>query len=116
MRVGRTVIGLVLLFFALVFFTVPNGAICGAPLIIIGLVVCLSGVLASPPAPVPPPQPVYVVQQPVYYPTYPPPPPPQVIQQKEVVTREIVKVRCRYCGALVDEGVNVCPRCQAPVR
>ncbi len=117
MRTGYVVFGLLALVFSLAFFAVPNGVICGAPLIILAFILLIYGLATSPPAPAPPPQPIYVMPQPVYYPPpYPPPAPPPVVQQREVVTREVVKVRCRYCGALVDEGVNTCPRCQAPMR
>ncbi len=126
MRVGRVVVGVVILLFGIGFlvvgatatgvnasYTAAGSAVCGVPLLIIGLVLLLIGAFTNPPAP---PQPVYYVQQPAYYPPYQPPTQPQIIHQKEVVTREIVKIRCRYCGALVDEGVGTCPRCQAPMR
>lgn len=31
-----------------------------------------------------------------------------------VVVREVVKIRCSYCGALMNEGAPICPRCGAP--
>ena len=31
-----------------------------------------------------------------------------------VVIREIVKIRCSYCGGLMDSGSKVCPACGAP--
>lgn len=34
--------------------------------------------------------------------------------QKEVITREVVKVRCRFCGQLNDQGVPKCVQCGAP--
>jgi len=34
---------------------------------------------------------------------------------ERIIVREIVKVPCRYCGALVDHGANRCPACGAPV-
>ncbi len=74
------------------------------------------GALTTKEIPAPQPPPVYYVQQPVYYPPPPQPAPQTVVHQREVVTREVIKVRCRYCGALVDEGVNTCPKCQAPMR
>lgn len=40
--------------------------------------------------------------------------PPQ-ITQKEVVERQVIKVRCRHCGALVDETKGKCPNCGAPL-
>jgi hypothetical protein len=39
----------------------------------------------------------------------PPPPAPGTT----VVVREIVKVRCRYCGNLMDEAATSCPTCGA---
>lgn len=33
-----------------------------------------------------------------------------------VVVREVVKIRCAYCGALMNEGAAICPRCGAPPR
>ncbi len=32
------------------------------------------------------------------------------------VIREVIKVRCRYCGNLMDEGAETCPYCGAPQR
>jgi hypothetical protein len=37
----------------------------------------------------------------------------EVIKKKETI-REIVKIRCRHCGALYEERLNYCPRCGAP--
>jgi len=34
----------------------------------------------------------------------------EVIREKEVI-REIVKVRCRYCGQLYEEKLDKCPHC-----
>jgi len=34
---------------------------------------------------------------------------------KEII-KEIVKVKCPYCGALVDQGIDRCPNCGAPLR
>lgn len=31
-----------------------------------------------------------------------------------VIVREVVKVRCAYCGNLMDEGRSTCPSCGAP--
>jgi hypothetical protein len=53
---------------------------------------------------------------------YPPPgPPPQDIDLtpkqppvQQIVIREVVKVKCRYCGALIDSTAQVCPFCGAP--
>ena len=36
--------------------------------------------------------------------------------RETVVIREIVKIRCRYCGQLVPQGVPKCDSCGAPVR
>lgn len=33
--------------------------------------------------------------------------------QKEVVERQVVKIRCRYCGTLVEETIGKCPKCGA---
>jgi hypothetical protein len=50
----------------------------------------------------------------------PPGPPPQVdLTPKEppveqIVIKEVVKVKCRYCGALIDGTVQTCPFCGAP--
>ncbi len=33
-----------------------------------------------------------------------------------VIVREVVKVRCSYCGALMDTTASLCPACGAPVR
>jgi len=42
---------------------------------------------------------------------------PQVIQkEKEVITRESVKIPCRFCGALVDNTASKCPSCGAKLR
>jgi len=51
-------------------------------------------------------QPFYIPQ-----PIYAPPAPLQV-----QVIREIVKVPCRYCGALVETTAIRCPGCSAPVQ
>lgn len=61
-------------------------------------------------------------QQPVYTPpSEPPPPPPQDINLtpkqppvQQIVIKEVVKVKCRYCGALIDSTVEKCPFCGAP--
>jgi hypothetical protein len=53
----------------------------------------------------------------------PPPsgPPPENInltpkqpQVQQIVIKEVVKVKCRYCGALIDSTVETCPICGAP--
>jgi len=33
-----------------------------------------------------------------------------VIREKEII-REIVKIRCQYCGNLYDETLDNCPHC-----
>jgi hypothetical protein len=55
-----------------------------------------------------------------YYRPPPPSRPPQVdLTPKEppveqIVIKEVVKVKCRYCGALIDSTVQACPFCGAP--
>ena len=64
-------------------------------------------------------------QRPVYTPPseQPPPPPredidltPKQAPVQQIVVKEIVKVNCRYCGALIDSRVTNCPYCGAPRR
>jgi hypothetical protein len=50
-----------------------------------------------------------------------PPPPPQDINLtpkqppvQQIVIKEVVKVECRYCGALIDSTAEKCPFCGAP--
>jgi hypothetical protein len=50
-----------------------------------------------------------------------PPPPPQDINLtpkqppvQQIVIKEVVKVKCRYCGALIDSTAERCPFCGAP--
>jgi hypothetical protein len=52
---------------------------------------------------------------------YSPPPAPQIDltpkQQppvQQIVIKEVVKVKCRYCGALIDSTAQTCPICGAP--
>jgi rubrerythrin len=33
---------------------------------------------------------------------------------QQIVIKEVVKVKCRYCGALIDSTAQVCPECGAP--
>ena len=41
----------------------------------------------------------------------------QVVQkEREVITKETVRVPCRYCGALVDNTATKCPSCGAKLR
>lgn len=35
----------------------------------------------------------------------------QIIKEKEITTREVVKIRCQYCGNLFDEVRDKCPSC-----
>ena len=51
----------------------------------------------------------------------PPGPPPENInltpkqpQVQQIVIKEVVKVKCRYCGALIDSTAERCPICGAP--
>lgn len=44
---------------------------------------------------------------------YYPMPPPSVVQQ--TVERQVVKVRCRHCGALNLETSTICVACKAPL-
>lgn len=63
-------------------------------------------------------------QQPVYTPpSEAPPQPPQDINLtpkqppvQQIVIKEVVKVNCRYCGALIDSTAEKCPFCGAPRR
>jgi hypothetical protein len=36
--------------------------------------------------------------------------------QPEAEVREVIKVRCRYCGGLMDEKAEYCPVCGRPQR
>ena len=56
-----------------------------------------------------------------YSPPPSPPPAPQIDltpkQQppvQQIVIKEVVKVKCRYCGALIDSTAQTCPICGAP--
>jgi len=37
---------------------------------------------------------------------------PQVVREKEII-REVVKIRCSYCGTLYDQKLDKCPNCGA---
>jgi rubrerythrin len=37
----------------------------------------------------------------------------QTVKETEII-REIVKIRCSYCGNLYDETEDKCPHCGAP--
>ena len=65
--------------------------------------------------------PKHPAQQPLYTPPTEPPPPPQDINLtpkqppvQQIVIKEVVKVKCRYCGALIDSTAEKCPFCGAP--
>lgn len=54
-----------------------------------------------------------------YHPTPGPPPEdinlnPKQPPVQQIVIKEVVKVKCRYCGALIDSTAEVCPFCGAP--
>jgi hypothetical protein len=59
-------------------------------------------------------------QQQQYSPPFPPPPSqdinltPKQAPVQQIVIREVVKVKCRYCGALIDSTAQKCPFCGAP--
>ena len=38
------------------------------------------------------------------------------VVQKEVVMKEIVKIHCEYCDALMEQTLSKCPECGAPQR
>jgi hypothetical protein len=69
--------------------------------------------------------PRHSAQRPVYAPPseQPPPPPredidliPKQAPIQQIVIKEVAKVNCRYCGALIDTTVDRCPYCGAPRR
>ena len=33
--------------------------------------------------------------------------------KEKVIVKEIVKIRCRYCGFTYDQGLDSCPKCGA---
>jgi ribosomal protein L32 len=37
----------------------------------------------------------------------------KVIKEREVIVKEIVKIRCSYCHKLYDESLSKCPNCGA---
>jgi hypothetical protein len=39
----------------------------------------------------------------------------EVFREREIITREIVKIRCRHCSRLFEEKSNYCPHCGAPL-
>jgi hypothetical protein len=69
--------------------------------------------------------PRHPAQRPVYTPPseQPPPPPredidltPKQAPVQQIVIKEVAKVNCQYCGALIDTTVANCPYCGAPRR
>ncbi|HEX9262609.1 MAG TPA: zinc ribbon domain-containing protein [Candidatus Bathyarchaeia archaeon] len=66
--------------------------------------------------------PRHPTQRPVYTPPSEQPPPqginltPKQAPVQQIVIKEVVKVNCRYCGALIDTTVEKCPYCGAPRR
>jgi hypothetical protein len=36
-----------------------------------------------------------------------------VLREKETIIKEIIRVRCPYCGKLYDETLEICPNCGA---
>ncbi|MGA3288691.1 MAG: hypothetical protein ABSD42_00425 [Candidatus Bathyarchaeia archaeon] len=60
-------------------------------------------------------------RQPYQQDSPPPGPPPENIDLtpkqppvQQIVIKEVVKVKCRYCGALIDSTAQTCPICGAP--
>ena len=39
---------------------------------------------------------------------------PESKETEQVVIKEVVKVKCQYCGALIDSTAEKCPYCGAP--
>jgi len=35
------------------------------------------------------------------------------LSQEKIIVKEIVKIRCRYCGFTYDQGLDSCPNCGA---
>lgn len=35
------------------------------------------------------------------------------MNQETIIVKEIVKIRCRYCGITFDQGLDTCPNCGA---
>jgi hypothetical protein len=68
--------------------------------------------------------PKHSAQRPVYAPPSETPPPlrkdidltPEQARVQQIVVKEIVKVKCPYCGALIDSRLTNCPYCGAPRR
>ena len=54
-----------------------------------------------------------------YRPTTPPPPSdidlvPREAPAQQIVIKEVAKVKCKFCGAMIDSTAAVCPQCGAP--
>ena len=60
----------------------------------------------------PPPPPNYEDSQREGQPI-PPPPQEAHVMRERIVIKEIVKIKCSYCGNLYDQGSNQCPYCGA---
>jgi hypothetical protein len=65
--------------------------------------------------------PKHSYEQPYQEPPPPTGPPPENIDLtpkqppvQQIVIKEVVKVKCRYCGALIDSTAQTCPQCGAP--
>lgn len=85
----------------------------GIPILLIGLYMIIKGAASSEQQNLPiqqqSPQVVYL-QAPT------PPPQPAVVREREI-TREIVRVPCRYCGNLNDLATaRFCSSCGAPIK
>lgn len=61
---------------------------------------------------IPPPPPDYGSPQSGGRPV-PPPPQDSPMMKEKIVIKEIVKIKCSYCGKLYDQGSNNCPFCGA---
>jgi len=59
----------------------------------------------QPPAPT---QPVYTYNQPQNS--------AQTVYKEKEIIKEIIKIKCPYCGALVEQGLDKCPYCGAPLK
>ena len=70
----------------------------GLLILVVGIVVAIAGARSS----------TYVSS-----PVDPAVPPPLI--QPVVVEKTVVKVRCRYCGAMADPTAGRCPSCGAPL-
>jgi hypothetical protein len=74
----------------------------GIPLIIIGLIMIVRGLTTGPALAIPSTPPLVTQRE---------------IMQKETITREVVKVPCKYCGTLnIIATDRFCSGCGAPVK